>query len=340
MNDTICFVAGKSGGHLLPCIALAKKICAQQPEKKILFFTNQSKLDKDILAAHPWITVHFTLPLSSVQPRSLFSYVSFAITMIRSLCISFYYLLKCKPQKIISTGGAVSLPVCFAGLLLKIPIELVELNVIPGKTVATLAPFATTLSVCFKETQKHFKQKSYITNYPLRFNATSRIPKADACKFLGLNPSKKTVFIIGGSQGSLFINNLIKQWIEQSSIDKDTLQFIHQIGSHDDTGWKELYAQLNVQAFIFSFYTRIEYCYSAADLIICRAGAGTLFEIEFFRKPCITIPLETKNTLHQIDNAYAFHMMHKDSFKVVLQKEPPQKIVDIFNTTISKIAAS
>ncbi len=337
MNDFICFVAGKSGGHLLPCITLAKKISEQDPQKKILFFTNQSTLDKDIIAANNCINVHTLLPLSSLASKSIFSLSSFCITMISSLCISFYYLLKYKPKKIISTGGSVSLPVCFAASLLRIPIELIELNVVPGKAITTLAPLATTISLCFQETQKYFNQKCYFTEYPLRFTAQSRIAKTAALKYLGLDPSKKTVFIIGGSQGSLYINNLVKQWIEQSIRIKNEFQFIHQIGTSDSTNWKEFYVSQGIEAFTFSFFNRIEYCYSGADLIICRSGAGTLFEIKFFNKPCITIPLETKATHHQIDNAHAFKKMQKDTLTIVSQKEPLKKILNILDTTIEHL---
>lgn len=336
MNETICFVAGKSGGHLLPCIALAKKIYTSNQHTNILFFTTQSKLDNDIVASQDCITQHYTLPLSSLT-GSIFSYIRFCITMIWSFCLSFFYLLRLRPKKIVSTGGAVSLPVCFAGWLLRIPIELLELNVIPGKALSTLAPLAKTISLCFNETQKYFNHKCYTTQYPLRFNAQARRAKNEARNYLGLDPVKKTIFIIGGSQGSLFINNLIKSWIETSLQEKKDLQFIHQIGSQDSVMWQEFYKKSGLPVFIFSFYNQIEYCYSAADLVICRSGAGTLFEIQFFNKPCITIPLETKSTNHQVDNAYAFKKMHKNFCEVILQKESQQGALNTINKALDYI---
>jgi UDP-N-acetylglucosamine--N-acetylmuramyl-(pentapeptide) pyrophosphoryl-undecaprenol N-acetylglucosamine transferase len=332
MNDIVCFVAGKSGGHLIPCITLAQKLSYQNPHQKILFFTTQSSLDYDIIANHQFITRHIGLPLPSLQ-RTLYSYCRFIIMMLWSWYISLYHLIKLRPKKIVSTGGALSLPVCFAGWMLAIPFELIELNVVPGKAITALGPFAKTTSICFNETQRYFKQKCFITHYPLRFTQRAKISPASARKHLGLNQTKKTIFIIGGSQGSLFINTIIKKWIEHSFEAKDTFQFIHQTGFQDTTDWKKFYADHGLQAFTFTFYSAIEYCYSAADFIICRSGAGTLFEIQFFNKPCITIPLETKSTNHQIDNAYAFKKMHTRC-DVILQSESPDTIISRLQKTI------
>lgn len=336
MNDYICFVAGKSGGHLLPCITLAKKICAHDASKKILFFTTQSKLDKQIIDSHDFVTKHIMVPLSSLSPRSFIAYGRFFVTMLFSLYTSFYYLWTLKPKKIISTGGAVSLPVCFMGALLRIPIELIELNAIPGKTVRALAPLATQVMTCFQETQKYFKQKTYLTQYPLRFSHQSRKERKEALSFLHLDQHKKTIFILGGSQGSVAINNLIKTWIEQIPFSKNCMQFIHQTGTNDLTHWQEFYTIQGIEAFTFSFFNNLEYCYSAADLIICRSGAGTLFEVAFFNKPCITIPLETMTTNHQLDNARAFKKAHRETI-IVSQKDTDQKIFNTFNETITKM---
>lgn len=323
MNKFICFVAGKSGGHLLPCLTLAQKICSQNPTTKILFFSNRSMLERAIIKNYDCITIHNELPLSSLSLKPLFiAYPLFCVTFLFSLCVSLFKLIQIRPIKIITTGGAESLPVCYAGAMMNIPIEIVELNAIPGKTVAALAPYATTISTCFATTQKYFQQKTYLTEYPLRFCAKARINPAKARIHLNLNPSKKTIFVLGGSQGSLFLNNVIADFLEQTTSSlKEQLQIIHQIGSQDPRDWKSYYEKIKVNAYIFTFYHALEYCYSAADLIICRAGAGTLFEVQFFNKPCITIPLETASTNHQIDNALAFHSLNQKRFIVARQHD-------------------
>lgn len=331
----VCFVAGKSGGHLLPCLTTAKKIVEQHPTTNILFFTTQTKLDQALLGQYKFIQEHYTLPLTALSNKKFFSYVTFIATGIYSFFMSLAILYKKKPEKIMSMGGAISLPVCLAGALLRIPIELIELNAIPGKALQTLAPFATSISVCFKEAQKHFTQKCYTTIYPLRFTKSDSIQSTTARNYLGLDLHKKTIFIVGGSQGSLFINNCIKRWVELNKINLDSVQIIHQIGHQDSTDWKKFYHIHGIDNFIFSFYHNIQYCYNAADFIVCRSGAGTLFEVSFFNKPCITIPLETAQTTHQRNNADAFKKMYGTQVTVLYQKEITQ-CMQTFNDVLTK----
>ena len=334
-NNYICFVAGKSGGHLLPCITAAKKIVENNPATQILFFSTQTSLDKELLQKYSFIKENIYLPLSSLGRKGIFSYIRFALTFVSSFFISFKTLYNKRPSKIISMGGAVSLPVCLVGSLLKVPIELIELNVIPGKTIKTLAQFSDSISICFQETQKYFTQKCYITEYPLRFNKSALLPSTTARKQLGLDPHKKTIFVLGGSQGSLSINNYIKSWLQNSKSSFDSLQIIHQTGTNDYTDWKTFYKNLNITALVFSFYHEIHYCYSAADLIICRSGAGTLFEIAYFNKPCITIPLETISTNHQRENALAFKKQYGKNVTILFQKDLKENL-DILVKTIQK----
>lgn len=113
----------------------------------------------------------------------------------------------------------------------------------------------------------------------------------------------------------------MKQLINNSLSNPERIQIIHQTGSSDATDWQNVYAEKNISAYVFSYMPHLEQIYSAADLIICRAGAGTLFEVKFFNKPCIVIPLETNTTTHQVDNARAIVKDHPDLFHLILQKD-------------------
>ncbi|NBQ18022.1 hypothetical protein EBU24_06940, partial [bacterium] len=126
--------------------------------------------------------------------------------------------------------------------------------------------------------------------------------------------------ILGGSQGSFFINELIKK---ACLIDKNyfsNIQIIHQTGQQVDS-LKEFYQEQNIVNLTFSYTAHINEFYPAADLVICRAGAGTLFETLFFKKPALVIPLETITTDHQLDNALSFSKEHPELFSVLRQKE-------------------
>ena len=206
--------------------------------------------------------------------------------------------------------------------MLRIPFEMYELNLIPGKANMLLAPLARTIFICFGASSSHFKRSCSLVDYPVRFPMELRKgSQLMALQAIKLSTTKKSLLILGGSQGSTFINNAVKQWLIDNPHLHHVVQVIHQTGAHDATNWQEFYASLNIPAITFDYAPNIEYYYIAADLIICRSGAGTLFEIQFFNKRCITLPLETASTNHQIKNAQALADQHPFLFTVIGNSE-------------------
>jgi len=313
----IAFVAGHSGGHIIPCLTIAEKL---YHTKNIysLFFTTQSQLDKKIISSKKYIARTIYLPLTPIpQKKRLF--ISFASNFIRSFILSIWYLHNSKPEKIISTGGIIALPVCLAAKLLNLPIELYELNADPGKAIQFLAPFSKTIFTCFKITQKKLpKDKCTYASYPLR-NQNMILHKNEK-EFLNFSPERKTIFILGGSQGSQFINKTVFSWLTRSETLHPKIQIIHQTGKKDYLLYKRQYAPFSFPYILFDYSQNLTPYYQKSDIIICRSGAGTLFEIINFNKHCITIPLETNSTNHQINNART--LAHEYPFiKIMLQKE-------------------
>jgi UDP-N-acetylglucosamine--N-acetylmuramyl-(pentapeptide) pyrophosphoryl-undecaprenol N-acetylglucosamine transferase len=136
-----------------------------------------------------------------------------------------------------------------------------------------------------------------------------------------MSPSKKTIFINGGSQGSVIINNCVKNWLNLNPHLYSLIQIIHQTGTADPTNWQSLYNDLEIPAHVFSYKDDLSLCYAAADVVICRAGAGTLFESLFFKKPCIIIPLEASSTSHQKDNARAISRKYPELMTMATEHE-------------------
>ena len=252
---------------------------------------------------------------------------------VRAFFISYKQLRYIRPDHVMSMGGYISLPVCLAARMLKIPFDLYELNAVPGKAVVWLAPLARKIYVCFDEARAYFKpHKVVVSSYPLRFGVGDSMPKVRACMQLGLDETKKTLAILGGSQGSRSINELMKTFFKAHPQIVDKVQVIHQAGSLGVQGLKDFYRELGISALVYDYDHKLEYTYSAADLIIARAGAGSLFEIAFFKKRGIIVPLELSSTDHQVDNAYALQAVDKRQaaalgreplFTVVKQREIP-----------------
>lgn len=321
--NRISFVAGKSGGHILPCLTIASRIVNKNNNYEIIFFSTDNLLDKQLLEKNEQVHYHIPLHFDAIPYNKIYKYPRFIWNFLKVFIKSWRTLKKLRPESIISTGGTIAIPVCLAARLLHIPIELYELNAVPGKSTKLLTPFASKIWVCFASSIQHFpRYKCSVTSYPIKFiDKTKIISQQTALQHFAFSADRKTIVILGGSQGSLFINSIIKKLFEHASELAQTIQIIHQTGAFDTTNWTAWYASLGIPAKVFSYSDAIAECYAAADLIICRSGAGTLAEVEFFDKHCITIPLETKSTMHQVDNALAIAQQRSDLFTVLRQQD-------------------
>lgn len=319
----LCFVAGKSGGHLLPCITKAEKALQMKAADQAYLFSSGSSLDYKIMEKHSAIKHYVPAVIDSIPYKQPWLFPLFIFNMTSYFFNSLYKLWSINPTKIISFGGLNSIPVCLAGKILGIPFELYELNVQPGQAIKFLSYFTDTVYICFAQTAQYFSnKKTMIAPYPVRFTDADRIyDRNTLLQAWGLKEDRKTIVILGGSQGSMFVNQAIKNCLEQDQNFAKKVQIIHQIGIYDQDNYKEFYAQNKIPAVVFAYNEQLQNFYNLADLIICRAGAGTLFEVEFFKKQCIIIPLQTDLNDHQLQNAQAMADMHADRFSVVTQEQ-------------------
>ncbi len=318
----VCFVAGKSGGHLLPCVTKAEHMLHAQAASTAYLFSSGSSLDYKIMEKHPDIIHYVPAHIESIPYKQPWLFPWFMLNMTSYFFNSLYKLWTINPAKVISFGGLNSIPVCLASWVLRIPFELYELNVQPGKAIKFLSYFTDTVYICFKQTAQYFSdKKTMLVSYPVRFTDQDRIfDKKQLLQDWNLDADKKTILILGGSQGSVFVNQAIKQCLEQDPDFAKKIQIIHQIGMYDQDNYKEFYNKHGIPAIIFTYNEQLQNFYNLADLIICRAGAGTLFEVEFFAKKCVIIPLQTDLNNHQLDNAQAMVSMYPDRFSCIKQE--------------------
>lgn len=327
---TICFVAGKSGGHILPCITLAQQWQQAKAGGTVIFVSTDTPLDQ-ALTTSPVITKNYYIPLTGVPYRSPQKFPLFLYQFARALGTSFSLLRTHRPTKIVSTGSHIAIPVIIAAYILRIPIELWELNEIPGRTIKLLARFATTINICFAGTQKYFSKKPCaVVPYPLRYKNHEKISQEEALKKINFGNNRTTIFILGGSQGSASLNTIIKELVNKFADVSSKIQCIHQTGSYDQTDWKSWYTQHNIPAQVFAYQNNLIPYFCAADIVLSRAGAGAIFEIDFFEKTGVLVPLKTKQTSHQIDNAHAYaHAQPERVFVCTNEQEAPQKLYQL-----------
>lgn len=360
-DNTICFVAAHSGGHMIPCATIASKLA---PDSKILFITLDHKLERAILAKYNFINNIKYLELPKFPYQKVWLYPKFIYKLVQTVLKSREILRTAQVTRVITTGGISAIPVCFSAKILGIPIELYELNLEPGKTIMFLAPLASKIKICFAETKNFWRAteqaKCELVDYPVRFIAQDRdlppinfntlITQPDQILIVNIphqtpttfvvpvrhsplatagsvpqefiepltQPDRLTIFILGGSQGSTYLNNLALQLAPLAK----QIQVIHQTGANTNLAeLTQFYAQHQIPAYLFTYTHEIAQLYNLADVIITRAGAGVLAEILFFNKPAIVIPLKTGTTSHQVANAQALAKQHAKLFTVLDQDQ-------------------
>jgi len=318
------YVAGRSGGHIIPAFTLAKRLKEEDKDIQTLFFSTATCVDKELFAGQSAVDKSIFLSLGNFPYKKFYKYPVFIAQFMSASIKTLWYLVWYRPDKIVALGGYISIPVCIVGFLLKIPCELFELNVTPGRATKFLFSFAQKFLFCFDSAKKYLPAtKARYTEYPVRFDKkTQLIDRKEALAAFTFLTTRKTIMILGGSQGSAFINEVIKEWVLVYPDKHKSIQIIHQTGlMHDKDALERFYAERSIPAFVFDYYDDLQYCYRAADLILCRSGAGTLFEIAFFGKKCITIPLQTVTTSHQIDNAVEMGKKFPNLFTVLKQQK-------------------
>ena len=290
--------AGGSGGHILPVLTVVDSIQKINPDIQVECVHGFSDLEKEIYSQSDLICHKFSIGrLRKNVPlkERLLTLSLLPFSIFKALII----VLRAKPDMVFGTGGSVSGPLLLAGWLLRKKTIIWEPNIVPGLTNRWLAPFINHIIIVFNETKKNFTKKNgdekKITQLP--YPVRSQISDIPVKKNLS---TPLRVLILGGSQGSFFINKVVSE-VVVSSFDQP-FSFVHQTGQNQFNQLKHTYANCkNVQ--IFSFLKDIHTFYEWADVVISRAGLGALAELSSIGRIGIIIPLESAADGHQFKNA-------------------------------------
>jgi len=194
-----------------------------------------------------------------------------------------------RPDAVLGFGGYSSFPGVAAGIFCGVPAMLHEQNALPGEANKLLGRFVRRVAVGFKDALRCFPSKKVIwTGNPLRPFDVS-IPRAEAHAQLGLDPSRCTVLVFGGSQGSRAINGHVVDVFADAPEGVD-LQVIHITGKNDFSRVGDRYRALGVKALVREYMDHIAVAYAAADLVVGRSGAGTVTELGLLGIPAVLIP--------------------------------------------------
>ncbi len=300
----IVISGGGTGGHIYPAIGIAKALMQLNAEAEVVFIGGADRLESTLVPQHGF---RF-LPISVAGfPRKL---TWRWLPVIHRVCSGFaksLWLLKdLKPRVVVGTGGYVCGPVLFAAVLLGIPTVIQEQNAAPGLTNRVLARWAEMVYLAFETAGKHLPtQKTVVMGNPIRRTIADVERNRETYDSLGLDPGRRTVFVMGGSQGAQAINRSVTDALDHLEMFHEQLQFVHQTGKADYNAVKVRYQASSLRHLVQPYFDPIETIYSIADLMVCRAGGMTIAEITTCGIPALFIPLPTATGDHQRLNAQA-----------------------------------
>ncbi len=320
------FAGGGTGGHLYPLIAVAEQIKNNLPESEILFVGTAQKIESKVV---PALGYNFKSINISGFPRSIsLESGKFVFRLMNALLKAIVICIKFKPDVAIGSGAYVSGPIIWAASLVGAKIVLLEQNSYPGITNRMLEKKADKIHISFEDSKKYFrfKEKLFLTGNPLRINVNLSA-KEDAVKSLGLSAYKKTIVVLGGSLGARTINYSIEKNINEFK--KLDVQIIWQCGEKYYEDLKK-YEDKNIK--VTAFIDNMGLVYSAADLVVARAGATTIAELAYLGVPTIFIPSPNVTDDHQYKNAKSIEDI--GGAIVIKDNEAAAGLFDLVKSTI------
>ena len=302
VSKQFVIACGGTGGHLFPGLAVAETLHERGHE--VLLLVSEKEIDTVALQAHGEFrreklpSIGMPSILSPAFPRFLKrGWESF------STCRQLYgrYL----PAAVLGMGGFTSAAPLLAARQKKIPCFVHESNAIAGRANKLSARWTDKVLLGLEDCESSFPERECIvTGTPVRRDLGTPLDKGAARAAFGLDPDRPTLLVMGGSQGASGINQLLFR--SAPMLREIGLQIIHLTGDRDDNLAAINYQREGISATVSPFHHRMEEAYSAADLVVSRAGAASLSELSHFSLPSILIPFPFAADLHQHRNAEAF----------------------------------
>ena len=291
------FAGGGTGGHLFPAVAVAEKIRDIIPEADIMFIGTKSKIEGRVV---PKLGFKFKpIWIKGFSRKLNFENILFPLKLIVSLFQSIFININFRPLVAIGSGGYVAGPAIFGSNLVGAKIILLEQNSYPGVTTRLLERYADEIHISFEDSKKYFKNKEklFLTGNPVRENLNT-INKKEAIKEFNLSAEKKTLLVLGGSLGAASINEAVANSIERF-VDNN-IQVIWQTGKNYYDKYKSISGK---DILIIPFIEKMNSAYSACDLLLSRAGATTIAEINALSISAVLVPSPNVAENHQYYNA-------------------------------------
>jgi UDP-N-acetylglucosamine--N-acetylmuramyl-(pentapeptide) pyrophosphoryl-undecaprenol N-acetylglucosamine transferase len=316
---------GGTGGHIFPAIAIANALKKLDPAIELLFVGANGRMEMEKVPAAGYKIIG--LDIQGIQRKSIWKNILFPFKLLMSLIKAVKIIKDFKPNAAVGVGGYASGPLLYAASLMGIPYLIQEQNSYAGITNKRLGKKAKRICVAFDGMDKFFPAQSIIkTGNPIRKDSVNISGKEkEGAEFFKLSPAKKTILVTGGSLGARTLNNSVMAGLDK--IIAADVQLIWQTGKVYYQGIMEkLGESYNANICITEFLNRMDLAYAAADVIISRAGAGTIAELCVVKKPVILVPSPNVAEDHQTKNALA--LVKENAALLVTDTEAVEKLID------------
>lgn len=300
----IIISGGGTGGHIFPAISIANALRRMRPDCEILFVGAMGRMEMEKVPAAGYKIVG--LNISGIQRGSILKNLGLPFKVFGSVQKALQLIRDFKPDVVVGVGGYASGPILYAASLKDIPYLIQEQNSYAGITNKWLGKKASKVCVAFDGMDQFFPAEKILkTGNPVRKDVINILNKGfEGAEMLGLDPLKRTILVTGGSLGAGTLNKSIeKHLLEFITAD---VQVIWQTGKFYYKGIMErLGPDFHPNVRILEFLNKMDMAYAAADVIISRAGAGTIAELCLIKKPVILVPSPNVAEDHQTKNAMA-----------------------------------
>lgn len=321
----IIISGGGTGGHIFPAVSIANAIKELKPTAKILFVGAENRMEMQRVPDAGYEIKG--LPVAGFDRKHLFKNISVIIKLLKSQRMAKRIIKEFNPQVAVGVGGYASGPTLKTAGMLGIPTLIQEQNSYAGVTNKLLAKKAAKICVAYEGMERFFPQEKIImTGNPIRQGLLKQVSHEEAVKTFNLDPEKKVILILGGSLGAKTINNTI---IANLSFIKENpdIQFIWQTGK---IYYQQVILELQkvgdiTNLYVNDFIKDMATAYAAADLVISRAGAGSISEFCMLHKPVILVPSPNVAEDHQTKNALA--LVKKAAAVYVKDAEAHEKLL-------------
>ncbi|MDO4164777.1 MAG: undecaprenyldiphospho-muramoylpentapeptide beta-N-acetylglucosaminyltransferase [Bacteroides sp.] len=332
----IIISGGGTGGHIFPAVSIANAIKELRPDAEILFVGAEGRMEMQRVPDAGYKIIG--LPIAGFDRKHLWKNIAVLVKLARSQWKARSIIKQFKPQVAIGVGGYASGPTLKTAGMMGVPTLIQEQNSYAGVTNKLLAQKACKICVAYEGMEKFFPaDKIIMTGNPVRQNLLNcTTTREEAADLFGMNPAKKTILILGGSLGARTINQTLTAALETIRSRRD-IQFIWQTGKIyieqiqeaiiAFTGEAVRHPHINAipNLYVTDFIKDMGKAYTLADLVISRAGAGSISEFCLLHKPVILVPSPNVAEDHQTKNALA--LVHKDAALYVKDAEAIDKLM-------------